>query len=238
MNGNEIVEWDEFTNYIIEKAAVLNTMRSRNDEIKSYHPCDIRFNRKFTQVVVKCIYIPLVDKIAFFEENSDEIFFSNPETGQIPKINKFEATGQTGKSYLKVTVSLQLKKGDDKNPPVYNAKRAMLLDMIFIDDPKYNLLITSSNDGVIRMFRYSSSGWISADSSNQGDHEIVYENAQINVVWDYVNEILYSGQRDGVINIWDQKSEPQFRQLGGKPLKGRREFGVVQEKVEKNEGHV
>jgi hypothetical protein len=37
LNGNNQMEWDEFTNYIIEKAAVLNTMKLKNDEIKSYH---------------------------------------------------------------------------------------------------------------------------------------------------------------------------------------------------------
>lgn len=209
LNGNKTVEWNEFTNYIIEKAAVLNTMRSKNDEIKTYQACDIRINKKFNQVVAKCIYIPYIEKIAFFEETSDEIFFANPDTGALLK------------NSLRVEVSLQLKKGDDKNPPVYNAKRAMLIDMIFINDPKYYLLVTSSNDGVIRMFRYSTSGFVLNTDSSQRDHEIVYENAQICIVWDYVNEILYSGQRDGIINIWDQKSEPQFKQLGGKSNKAR-----------------
>ena len=33
---------------------------------------------------------------------------------------------------------------------------------------------------------------------------------------DPVNEILYSGQRDGLIRIWEQKSEPQYKVLGRK----------------------
>lgn len=48
----------------------------------------------------------------------------------------------------------------------------MLLDMIFIEDKKYQILVTSSNDGVIRMFKYSNNGWVPADDSNQRDHEI------------------------------------------------------------------
>ena len=120
------MEWEEFTNYIIEKAAVLNTMKSKNDEIKTYHPCDTKIAKKFSQVVAKCIYISYIEKIAFFEEQSDQIHFANAETGQI-----------ITKMTLRVEVNDKVKKGDDKNPPVIGSKFAMLLDMIFIDDPKY-----------------------------------------------------------------------------------------------------
>ena len=36
LNGNGILEWDEFTNYIIEKATVLNNIKTKADEIKQY----------------------------------------------------------------------------------------------------------------------------------------------------------------------------------------------------------
>lgn len=208
LNGNGNMEWDEFTNYIIEKAAVLNTMKSKNEEIKSYNNSNIKVNMKFTHPIAKCIYISIIDKIAFFEEGSDIIYFADPSNGHI-------AHDKT----LQVKITSHMWKSDGINIPNYNADKAMLLDMIFIEDKKYELLITSSNDGVIRMFRYSSNGFVPADDSNQRDHEIVYENAQICIVWDNIDEILYSGQRNGVIKIWDQKSEPQFSQLGGKQQK-------------------
>lgn len=112
-----------------------------------------------------------------------------------------------------------MKKTEGINIPNRNADKAMLLDMIFIEDKKYQLLVTSSNDGVIRMFKYSNNGWVPADDSNQRDHEIDQEIAQICIAWDSIDEILYSGQRNGVIKIWDQKSEPQFITLGGDPKK-------------------
>ena len=81
LNGNGKMEWDEFTNYIIEKAAVLNTMKNKNEEIKSYHLTGMRFDtikqvdsvvkKKFKAVISKCIYIPTIKKFAFFEEESD-----------------------------------------------------------------------------------------------------------------------------------------------------------------------
>lgn len=199
------MEWDEFTNYIIEKAAVLNTLKSKNDEIKNYHTSNTKVNMKLTGRIAKCIYISLIEKIAFFEEGSDVIHFADPKTGQVLQDRS-----------LTVKISTQVKKSEGINIPNYNADKAMLLDMIFIEDKKYELLVTSSNDGVIRMFRYSSNGFVPADDSNQRDHEIVQEAAQMCIVWDNIDEILYSGQRNGVIKIWDQKSEPQFSQLGGK----------------------
>lgn len=205
LNGNANMEWEEFTNYIIEKAAVLNTMKSKNEEIKNYHPCSIKVDKKFNTPVVKCLFIPMINKIAFFEEEGDVIYFADPETGAVDK-NKS----------LHVKITQETKKSEGVDLPNYSAEKAMLLDMIFIEDKKYNLLVTSSNDGIIRMFRYTSNGFQPADDSGQGDNQIVYDKAQVKIVWDHVDEILYSGQRDGIIKIWDQKSEPQFSQLGGK----------------------
>ena len=36
INANGDMEWEEFTNYIIEKATVLKNLKSKNDEIKHY----------------------------------------------------------------------------------------------------------------------------------------------------------------------------------------------------------
>lgn len=202
------MQWDEFTNYIIEKAAVLNTMKNKNEEIKAYYLSPTRVNMKFSKVVKKCIYISIINRIAFFEEEGDIVYFADPKTGQIDESKE-----------LHVRISDSSHKSDGINPPVHIAKKAMLLDMIFIEDPKYNLLVTSSNDGVIRMFKYANNRFKPADDSNQRDHEIIQGNAQMTMVWDSVDEILYSGQRDGIIRVWDQKSEPQYSQLGGKPRK-------------------
>ena len=36
LNGNGVLDWQEFQNYVIEKATVLNNIKSKTDEIKSY----------------------------------------------------------------------------------------------------------------------------------------------------------------------------------------------------------
>lgn len=229
INGNGNMEWDEFTSYIIKKAAVLNTMKNKNEEIKPYNLTDMRLKmkaiksdetksfqtndtnskNKLKQVIAKMIYIDYIKKLAFFEEESDIVQFADPETGEIePSLS------------LHVKVTQTAKRDDGINSPECNAERAMLLDILFINDPKYNLLMTSSNDGFVRMFKYGNKGFVPADDSNQRDNELNLKHAQVLIVWDYVNEILYSGQRDGVIRIWEQKSEPQYKILGKKrPLK-------------------
>lgn len=90
LNGNGILEWDEFTNYVIEKATVLNNIKSKADEIKSYtksntRPMQLDQNKllphKFNNLVSKIIYIPHIDRLALYEEGSAEIHFMHPETG-------------------------------------------------------------------------------------------------------------------------------------------------------------
>ena len=219
LNGNENMEWDEFTNYIIEKAAVLNTMKSKNEEIKSYQPCKMRVNMKFAHPIAKCIYIPIIDKIAFFEESCDWIHLANPYNGQIMEDKSFRVKIFKEKDKVDAT--------GFPNPP---AEKAMILDMVFVDDKKYNLLMVSSNDGGIRMFRWSSNGFVPADDQSQKDFKIRYDMAQVHITWDSVDEILYSGERDGTIRIWDQKKEPQYSILGEQ----RRDTGSGKDVISEN----
>ena len=139
--------------------------------------------------------MPGLKKIAFFEEGTDVVQFADPNTGEVDSDMN-----------LKVEVTRQEKKQDALHPADCNAKRAMLLDMLFIPEPKFQLLMTSSNDGIIRMFKFNNKGFVRADDSNQRDSELNLQTAQIIIVWDSLNEILYSGQRNGLIRIWEQKS--------------------------------
>ena len=197
LNGNGLMDWDEFTNYIIEKAAVLNTMKNKNEEIKSYHQTEMRLwfkpksleeekdikdffpgvgndKKKFKEVIAKCIYIDIVGlkKIAFFEEGTDVVQFADPNTGQVDSDMN-----------LHVEVTKNEKKQDALHPADCKAKKAMLLDMLFISEPKFQLLMTSSNDGVVRMFKFNNKNFVRADDSNQRDSELSLNTAQIIIVW-------------------------------------------------------
>ncbi len=46
LNGNGVLEWEEFTNYIIEKATVLNNVKTKLDEIKVYTKSHMKLEKK------------------------------------------------------------------------------------------------------------------------------------------------------------------------------------------------
>ncbi len=46
LNGNGVLEWEEFTNYIIEKATVLNNVKTKLDEIKVYTKSQMKLEKK------------------------------------------------------------------------------------------------------------------------------------------------------------------------------------------------
>jgi len=71
------MEWEEFTNYIIEKATVLKNLKSKNDEIKHYIKSEITPKLRIDGLIHKLEYLPEIDKIAFFEEGSNTISFLN-----------------------------------------------------------------------------------------------------------------------------------------------------------------
>ena len=73
INGNGILDWHEFTNYIIEKATVLNNIKIKQDEIKQYVKSQFRPDKKFENLITKVIYISHIDRIAYIEEGSDEV---------------------------------------------------------------------------------------------------------------------------------------------------------------------
>lgn len=62
---------------------MLNSIKTKKDEIKSYSQSTTKINHKFTNPVAKSIYIDSIDRVAFFEEASNEIFLLNADTGII-----------------------------------------------------------------------------------------------------------------------------------------------------------
>ena len=167
-NGNGTLEWNEFTNYIIEKATVINNIKNKNDEVKYYTHIPIKFNKKFMNMIAKCVYIKDIDRLAVVEEESDEIYFLNYETGVFnPKPLKVARPKSDKKE--KSTDGL----------PVVVAEKSMILDILYICDAKHHLLLTSSNDGAIRTWRYSSNGFVNA----KDDDAMYFKQAQVKMSW-------------------------------------------------------
>ncbi|EGR33574.1 hypothetical protein IMG5_048910 [Ichthyophthirius multifiliis] len=219
LNGNEILEWDEFTNYVIEKATVLNNIKTKADEIKQYTKSHTKpqqainnklLTHKFNNLLTKLIYIPHIDRLALYEEGSDEIIFMNPENGIIN--NK---TLKVIPKSLFVTTST-VKKDEEGLIHVETKKnfidlKTMILDILYIPDKKYQILLTSSNDKYVRGWKNTSNGWILACQPDNEEELIEHEfkNEIYCLAWDSLNEILYCGQKNGNIVIWYFKTDTE-----------------------------
>ena len=80
----------------------------------------------------------------------------------------------------------------------------MILDILYIKD--LQVLLTSTADGFVRGWRYSSNGFLPALKPKKTELlEQKFENEIYCMEWDGVNEILYCGQKDGIIRKWDLK---------------------------------
>jgi len=230
LNGNGILEWDEFTNFIIEKATVLNNIKTKQDEIKSYtlSTTKLQFKAasvlksdevksesasiqpKFFNAINKVLYIPDIDRVAFYQEGSDKIYFMNHESGIL---NSKELT--IIPKPLSVELSSVKKEQDgtikiEKKEAVIDRK-TIILDMYYIKDKKYQILLTSSNDGYVRGWRYTSNGFVLAMQPNNANESLEhhFKNDIYCLEWDGVNELLYCGQKDGQINIWNLKTDTE-----------------------------
>jgi hypothetical protein len=47
------MEWEEFTNYVIEKATVLKNLKSKTDEVKHYVKSDLPIKAKIESNIQK-----------------------------------------------------------------------------------------------------------------------------------------------------------------------------------------
>jgi len=217
LNSNSFIEWDEFASYIIQKATVINKIKTKGEEIKLYTKSEVRplaaATRKaikFGVLLAKVIYIPKLDKLAFFEENSDEVMFMRPDNGVL--------SGKNLKVHPKpLVVKISQVKKDALGQIHIEKKenlieqRCALLDVLYIADKKYEVLITSTNDGYIRGWRANNNTWSLAFQPDNDEELIEHHFAGhiYRLAWDSLNEILYCGQYDGLINIWKLKTDTE-----------------------------
>ena len=182
INDNGVLEWDEFTTFIIDKATVLNSMKSKNDEIKAYTPVRLKLTKKFENLLTKVIYLEDIDRVAFLEEGSDEIYFLNHETGAFnPKPLKVTP--------LKEEEGLKKTKNNIKGGIMKHAEKSMVLDMIYVKEKKSYFLLTSSDDCAIRTWRYSSNGFLNTNAEEEG--AIFFSQAQVCIAWFLFSHVLF-----------------------------------------------
>ena len=81
----------------------------------------------------------------------------------------------------------------------YIERKTKILDILYIPDAKYQVLLTSTNDGFVRGWRHTNNGFILAyQPENEGEPiEHHFAKEIYCLAWDGINEILYCGEKGG-----------------------------------------
>lgn len=154
INGNGILEWDEFTNYIIEKATILKNLRVKNEEIKSYTRVPVKLGSKPDSPIVKVEYIADLNRLAFFEEGSHIVQFMDPDTGDCMSKPLVISPKQLVVSMSSVKKNKQ-GRIEIKKKELVVPTNIRVLDLLYINDEKYHLLMTATSDGLVRGWKFS-----------------------------------------------------------------------------------
>lgn len=227
MNSNNSLQWDEFTNYIIEKATIINTTKkNRVDAIKNYSVSAVHCTHRSDSNVEHLVSLESVDRIGVVEDYSNVVKFYSPETGQtIGKELKIEIeNSKTVKyrcEYCKATASVKVVDLEEKKAkcecqeltfPYKKAKKAPVLNALYLPEPEYNILVTANHDGSIRSWGTNGSNFHSVNNYEGGFPLLQTHEAQRSLAWDGSTGLLYSGEKGGGINIWnmrEKKSNPE-----------------------------
>ncbi|CDW75345.1 ef hand family protein [Stylonychia lemnae] len=157
----------------------------------------------------KAVFIQELDKIALVEERSDTIQFMNARTGErgCKDLDCGASGGGGGKS-------------GGFNYSQFK-KKIIVMSLIYLRLEDYNnLLLIATDDSLIRAWYYNGNQFapvnpIINDEAHEGDIKILKaKQPQYCMAWDDVHQMLYSGQRDGMINVWNLRQSKPVGFLG------------------------
>lgn len=186
INGNGQLDWDEFTNYIIEKA-VINGSEKKNkvDAIKTYSHSKSSPSFVSDSNIEHLINMDSIGKFGVVEDYSNTVRIFSSETGQ-----------PVGKN---LEITNEIYKLNSKNKKIHRASKKVLVhDGLFLQDQ--NLVLTSCNDCTIRAWEPNGPNFSNANFV-QGYPLLTARNPQRSLTWDESNHLLYSGENSGNINV-------------------------------------
>jgi WD40 repeat protein len=201
MNGNGTLEWDEFTNYIIEKATTLSALKkNRVDAIKSYSQSNIKTSFHSDKMIEKLINMESLDRVGVIEDFSNVVKFYNPDTGQV-----------IGRDLVVKSEDFRSNRKDNEEIINRGPKRTVVSNSLFLSDPNMQILLTCCNDGTIRSWTTNGSHFHSTNYEG-GNPILRSKTPQKSLAWDNTSNLLYSGDNVGVINLWNysdsKRSDP------------------------------
>ncbi|KAL4502119.1 hypothetical protein ABPG72_000354 [Tetrahymena utriculariae] len=204
MNLNGLLAWDELSNFVMGKSVSLNN--KRKDVVKQYTKQDVDINYKVkSSIIKKVIYISDIDKVAFFEEGSCIVQILNHIDGTIiPKPLKIEPD-----DYLINSTSIKKDNQDFYyiDEKIIQIKMVThILDVIYISDAKHKCLMVSTTDKFVRAYKILNGGFVPLTEirNNTFVKEQMLFKHEVNCMsWDDSREILFCGELDGSIELWN-----------------------------------
>ncbi|KAL4467910.1 hypothetical protein ABPG74_013245 [Tetrahymena malaccensis] len=204
MNLNGLLAWDELSNFVMGKSVSLNN--KRKDVVKQYTKQEVDINYKVkSSIIKKVIYISDIDKVAFFEEGSCIVQILNHIDGTIiPKPLKIEPD-----DYLINSTSIKKDNQDFYyiDEKIIQIKMVThILDVIYISDSKHKCLMVSTTDKFVRAYKILNGGFVPLTEirNNTFIKEQMLFKHEVNCMsWDESREILFCGELDGSIELWN-----------------------------------
>lgn len=195
INGNDNLDWEEFTNYIVDKANIMSTARSKNEIVDHYVKSKQTYHKIQSIQISKAIFIDNLNVIAYCEANRNFIYFIEPTNDNF--------------KYQQLKIDGMVKS-------IANLKKATILDFISVQLKGNTYLFCSCNDGYVRIYRFNKNRFEENQESRNSKFpkEIRFDFAQLAIVWDQMSEVLFTGDRFGSISVWDKKAEPSIYKLG------------------------
>lgn len=84
-----------------------------------------------------------------------------------------------------------------------------VLDMLYIPEKKFKVLLVSTSDGYVRGWKHSQNGYVLATQPDN-EEELFEHHFRTEIyclAWDHINEVLYCGQKNGSIILWNLKTD-------------------------------
>jgi hypothetical protein len=200
---------------------VLKNLKTKNDEIKHYIKSEITPKAKIDGLVHKLEYLSDIDKIAYYEEGSNIINFINSDNGEIcPKslhITPKQLVVNISSVKKEKTGKVTIRKKDLVLPT-----SVRVLDMLYLSDKKYKLLLVATSDGYVRGWKYTQNGIVMANQPDNEEEPFEHHFATeiYSLAWDSINEVLYCGQKNGGIYMWNLKTDLEKTLTEGREEEG------------------
>jgi len=193
------ITWEEFSAFLVDRASVINkhVVTKQAGEHKLYSPSDIKFPKELADSAQRTTYIPELDRVALIQEKHPIINFLSPKDGAAVG-NPLDVVG---------TVSQDVAKKLSQD----TTTKKSVLGLVYIEE--YKLLVTSSDDKMLRFWQLNMSNFVEATPSPATEN-IFKDNKYIEckavqycLAWDTYHKVLYSGEKNGTINQWSLKEK-------------------------------